>query len=76
MVQEHLRLVDQAAKGSGMHDAVTIALVFGARGRWRLWIAPPAGPEWIAGVGLQQAAVLSQIKLQRLSNKRLQLLLQ
>jgi Holliday junction resolvasome RuvABC endonuclease subunit len=27
MVQKNLRLVDQATKRSGMHDAVTVALV-------------------------------------------------
>ncbi len=36
VVQEHLRLVDQPAKGRGMHDAVAVALEGIARGRGRL----------------------------------------
>ena len=30
VVDEHLRLVDQAAESAGMHDAIAIALVFAA----------------------------------------------
>ena len=36
VVQEHLRLVDQAPKRRAVHDAVAVALVVGARGRRRL----------------------------------------
>ncbi len=33
VIDEHLRLVFEPAKCGGMHDAITIALEFGARGR-------------------------------------------
>ena len=43
VIDEHLRLVDQPAKGIGMHDAVAVALVFGAVLRRRFGIATAAG---------------------------------
>ena len=42
VVEEHLRLVDQAAERGGVHDAVAVALELGARGRRRLRVAAAA----------------------------------
>ncbi len=42
MVHEHLGLVDEAAERRRMHDAVAIALVFGAVTRRRLVVAAAA----------------------------------
>ena len=33
VIDEHLRLVDQAAKGGGMDDAIAVALIFAAKSR-------------------------------------------
>jgi hypothetical protein len=51
VVQEHLGLVDQAAEGRGVHDAVAVALEVGARRRGRLGMAAPAAARGIAGIG-------------------------
>ena len=41
VVEEHLRLVDQAPERRGMHDPITVPLVLGARRRGLLRVTPP-----------------------------------
>jgi hypothetical protein len=48
MIDEHLGLVNQAAKGGGVDDAVAITLVFRAIGRSGFGVAP-AARQFIAG---------------------------
>src|SRR5262249_18567176 len=51
VIDEHLRLVRQAAEGGGMDDAVAVAAKIVARGARRLGVAPPAALHGIGGVG-------------------------
>src|SRR5574344_1349388 len=51
MVQEHLGFVDQAPKGTAVHDAVAVALVVVARGGGRLRVAASARLGGVAGPG-------------------------
>ena len=51
VVEEHLRLVHQPAKGGGMHDAVAVALKGIARGCVGLRVATPLAARRVAGVG-------------------------
>jgi len=53
MVQEDLRLVDQAPESGGMHDAVAVALVLGSGRRRLLGMKPAARPRGIAGMTSQ-----------------------
>ena len=71
VIQENLRLVDQPPEGRGMHDAVAVALVVGARGRHGLGVAAPTRARRVAGVGRQ--GIHGQIRFQRLCSKRKQL---
>src|SRR5690606_23677665 len=56
VVEEHLRLVDQAAKRGGMNDAVAVALEGGTRRGLRLEKAAPAAVRGVAGIGREQRA--------------------
>ena len=60
VIHEHLRLVFQAAKGGGVHDAITVALKFAARHRPRLVVSAPARVDLGNGIGseLQHRFVL------------------
>src|SRR5262249_22702896 len=53
LVDQHLRLVHQPAKGRGMHDAVAIALVKGPERMGLLGMAPAATLPRVHGVGGQ-----------------------
>jgi len=64
VVEEHLRLVDQAAKRAGVHDAVAVALKGVARGRGRDRVPPAARSGRVAGVGSQSAGFMNQMGLQ------------
>ena len=50
VIDEDLRLVFEPAKRGGMHDAVAIALEFGARGRRLLGVTPAARSRGMGGV--------------------------
>ncbi len=50
VIDEHLRLVGEAAEGGGMDDAVAIAPEVVARGGWRLGEQPAAAFGRIGGV--------------------------
>ena len=42
VVQKDLGLIDQTPESRAVHNAIAVALVIGAGGRWRLGVAPPA----------------------------------
>jgi len=54
VIDEHLGLVDQAAEGGGMHDAVAVALVFRTICRLRFSIAPAARMLIVGRIGRQR----------------------
>ncbi len=51
VVQKNLGLVHQAPKRRAMHNAVPVALVLAATGRWRLYKAAATRRDRITGVG-------------------------
>jgi len=55
VVDEHLRLVLEAAKRSRVNDTVAVALEIGASLRRRLDMPTPAGTLRICGVGRENA---------------------
>ena len=56
VIQKHLGLVDQAAKGAGMDDAVAVALELGAGGRGALRITSATAVGRVASVGREHQA--------------------
>jgi hypothetical protein len=51
VIDEHLGLVDQPAERGGMHDAIAVALIFGAVCGLGLGMAPAARMLIVSGIG-------------------------